>query len=289
MNIRNEDETSAKIGIADAAEAWALRFDRFVFDLRRGEVRDSNGIAVPLRPKAELLLRQFLSRPGHLLSKEELIAAVWPHAVVTDDSLVQCVGELRAALADSEQRLICTVPRRGYRFQAGVEPVPGVPPPSGPMPLTDEPGSTASDPASTAGLRRGGSTKIGSFWSAALALLVAAGLLGVAMVSRLQGSSEHIDRELVRRHSFAVMRVAVPPGDVAARAMADQVTEQIAAQLSTHFGTRGLGVAMTTASDAKSTSPAGQGGDFAAHYSITGRVETMSAGRFAIGAMATAS
>jgi DNA-binding response OmpR family regulator len=78
MNIRNEDETSAKIGIADVAEAWALRFDRFVFDLRRGEVRDSNGIAVPLRPKAELLLRQFLSRPGRLLSKEELIAAVWP-------------------------------------------------------------------------------------------------------------------------------------------------------------------------------------------------------------------
>ena len=77
MNIRN-DETSAKIGIADAAEAWALRFDRFVFDLRRGEVRDSKGIAVPLRPKAELLLRQFLSRPGRLLSKEELIAAVWP-------------------------------------------------------------------------------------------------------------------------------------------------------------------------------------------------------------------
>ena len=281
MNIRN-DETSAKIGIADAAEAWALRFDRFVFDLRRGEVRDSKGIAVPLRPKAELLLRQFLSRPGRLLSKEELIAAVWPHAVVTDDSLVQCVGELRAALADSEQRLICTVPRRGYRFEASVEPVPGVPPPSGPMPLTDEPGATALHPASTAGLRRGSSTRIGSFRSVALVLLVATGLLGVAMVSRMPGSSEHIDRELVRRHSIAVMRLAVPPGDVAARAMADQVTEQIAAQLSTHFGTRGLGVAMTTASDAESPSPAGQGGDPTAHFAITGRVETMSAGRFAI-------
>jgi DNA-binding winged helix-turn-helix (wHTH) protein/tetratricopeptide (TPR) repeat protein len=280
MNIRNEDEMAAKVGIADVAEAWALRFDRFVFDLRRGEVRDSNGIAVPLRPKAELLLRQFLSRPGRLLSKEELIAAVWPHAVVTDDSLVQCVGELRAALADSEQRLICTVPRRGYRFEASVELVLGVPPPSGPMPFTDEAGSTSSDPASTAGLGRRSSIRIGSFRSGAVVVLVATGLLGVAIVARMPGSSEHIDEELTRRHSIAVMRLAARPGDVAAGAMVDQVTEQIASQLSTHLGTRGH-VEMTAASDAKSRSLGGKDSG-PAIYAITGRIETVSAARFAI-------
>ena len=48
------------------------------------------------------------------------MAAIWPRAVVGEDSLVQCVVELRRALGDTERRLIRTVPRRGYRFEADV-------------------------------------------------------------------------------------------------------------------------------------------------------------------------
>ena len=51
-----------------------------------------------------------------MIGKDELIEKVWPHALVTDDSLVQCVKDIRAAMADNRQEIIRTVPRRGYMF-----------------------------------------------------------------------------------------------------------------------------------------------------------------------------
>ena len=75
-----------------------FRFGDFELDLRRGELRRRAGSPIPLRPKAEALLRKLLAEPGRLFSRDELIASIWPSTVVTDDSLVQCVGELRAAL-----------------------------------------------------------------------------------------------------------------------------------------------------------------------------------------------
>lgn len=112
-------------GVEGAMRAW--RFDGFEFDLRRRELRGPDGAVVALRPKAEALLCQFLAQPGRLLDREALMAALWPATVVTDDSLVQCVGELRTALHDHTHRMILTVPRRGYRWEAAVEPVMGVP------------------------------------------------------------------------------------------------------------------------------------------------------------------
>ena len=57
---------------------------------------------------------------GRLVSKSELYQAIWPNVVVSDDSLVQCIGELRQKLGDDEHRLIKTVSRRGYLLDAGV-------------------------------------------------------------------------------------------------------------------------------------------------------------------------
>ena len=51
-----------------------------------------------------------------------MLAAVWPNLVVTDDTLVQSIGELRRALGESGARLITTVPRRGYRFEGDEAP-----------------------------------------------------------------------------------------------------------------------------------------------------------------------
>jgi adenylate cyclase len=55
-----------------------------------------------------------------LISKEEVIAAVWQQPVVTDQSLARCLSEVRAAIGDCEQTIIKTVPRRGYLFTARV-------------------------------------------------------------------------------------------------------------------------------------------------------------------------
>jgi TolB-like protein/DNA-binding winged helix-turn-helix (wHTH) protein len=99
--------------------ARQLRFDRYVLDLERGCLL-LDGSEIILRPKTFAVLRFLLENAGRLVSKDELFAAVWPNIAVTDDVLVQSVGELRRALADDGQRLIRTVPRRGYRFEATV-------------------------------------------------------------------------------------------------------------------------------------------------------------------------
>ena len=70
------------------------------------------------------LLRYLVQNAGRLISKDELVTAVWPNVIVGDDSLAQCMSELRNALSDLDRRIIKTVPRRGYLFAAPVSIVP---------------------------------------------------------------------------------------------------------------------------------------------------------------------
>ncbi len=77
---------------------------------------------IPLQPKAFDLLLVLVRRHGHLLEKDELLAAVWPDTIVEEVNLANNVSILRKALGDgaNERRFIETVPRRGYRFVAPV-------------------------------------------------------------------------------------------------------------------------------------------------------------------------
>jgi TolB-like protein len=100
------------------------------------------GAAVVLRPKTFALLIHLADRAGSVVGKQELMDAVWPGLVVTDDSLTQAVSELRSALDDREQQLIRTLPRRGYMLDAAVRPVPPVGPGTG----VAIPGPVASTP-----------------------------------------------------------------------------------------------------------------------------------------------
>lgn len=102
-----------------------LCFGRFVLDLDRGTLT-SEGREIELRPKAFSVLQFLVENDGRLISKEELFAAVWPEVTVTDDALVQVIGELRRALGDDGQLLIKTVPRRGYRFDVRVVRIPEI-------------------------------------------------------------------------------------------------------------------------------------------------------------------
>ncbi|MEO8018776.1 MAG: winged helix-turn-helix domain-containing protein [Pseudomonadota bacterium] len=94
-----------------------LEFGRYVLDLHRGSLL-LDGREIALRPKTFSVLCYLVQHPDRLISKDELLAAVWPNLVVTDDTLVQSIGELRRALGETGARLITTVPRRGYRFEA---------------------------------------------------------------------------------------------------------------------------------------------------------------------------
>ena len=103
------------------------RFDRFTLDLGRGALLGPEGAELPLRPKSFALLRLLVENAGRLLDRDTIMAAVWPDLFVTDDSIAQCIGSIRRALGDETQRLLKTVPKRGYLFAAEVaaeEPAP---------------------------------------------------------------------------------------------------------------------------------------------------------------------
>ena len=70
----------------------------FALDGQRRELRDATGGLVALRPRAFDVLLFLARRAGALVTKDELLDAVWPGLVVTDDSLVQCIVEIRRAL-----------------------------------------------------------------------------------------------------------------------------------------------------------------------------------------------
>jgi TolB-like protein/DNA-binding winged helix-turn-helix (wHTH) protein/cytochrome c-type biogenesis protein CcmH/NrfG len=78
--------------------------------LRRGDDE------VTLSPKAFEVLTYLVERHGRLVTKNALIAAVWPDTAITDNSLAQRVVEIRRALRDDSQQMIRTVSRRGYVF-----------------------------------------------------------------------------------------------------------------------------------------------------------------------------
>src|SRR5881396_1495155 len=95
------------------------QFGDFTLDLESGFLR-RDGVEVGLRPKAFDVLTYLVERHGRLVTKAELIDAIWPDAAVTDNSLAQCLAEIRRALADESQQTIRTVARRGYVFAAPV-------------------------------------------------------------------------------------------------------------------------------------------------------------------------
>ncbi|MGA3004892.1 MAG: AAA family ATPase [Acetobacteraceae bacterium] len=94
-------------------------FQQFTLDLRRGCLRDADH-EIELRPKSFAVLQHLVENAGRLVSKDELIELVWANVTVSDVSLARCVSDVRLALRDQAQRIIRTVPRRGYLFAVPV-------------------------------------------------------------------------------------------------------------------------------------------------------------------------
>src|SRR5262245_33046576 len=101
-----------------------LEFAGFTLDLDRLCLFGPAG-QPGLRPKSFEVLRYLLEHPGRVVSKDEVMTAVWPNTTVSDESLTRCVSDVRRALGDGQQHIIKTVPRRGYLVDVPVVPVPG--------------------------------------------------------------------------------------------------------------------------------------------------------------------
>jgi DNA-binding winged helix-turn-helix (wHTH) protein/tetratricopeptide (TPR) repeat protein/TolB-like protein len=137
-----------------------LRFAGFELDQRRAELRRPDGSAIRLRPKAFAMLALFATNAGRVVSKQELMDALWPSIHVGEDSLFQCVRELRTALGDDQKQLLKAVSGRGYLFEVTVTgepvtpaattqiPAPHIPVPAAPASETATGGEPAAAPPS---------------------------------------------------------------------------------------------------------------------------------------------
>ena len=97
-----------------------LRFSGFELDSERAELRAPDGGTIRLRPKTLEILRLLARNAGRVLSKQQLMEAAWPNVHVGEDSLFQCIREIRTALGDDKRRVVRVISGRGYLFQAEV-------------------------------------------------------------------------------------------------------------------------------------------------------------------------
>jgi len=217
-----------------------LLVDRYILDLSRGCLL-LDGTEIALRPKTFAVLRCLVENAGRLVSKDELFAAVWPDVAVTDDALVQSIGELRRGLGVDGPRLIKTIPRRGYRFESGVllDTSSGVPSAdadmgpdrSGDLARPPEPVAAAGTPADSIGNTRAGS-RIGLLVLSAVAVMLTAAMLWSGIRTGWTFWT-YPDRSTARtaesggKPAIAILPFRNQSGDAAREYFADGLTQDI--------------------------------------------------------------
>jgi len=119
-NFLGEFFTSEMAG----SEHLFFRFKSFLLDASERELRMGEEV-IPLAPKAFDTLVYLVRNGGHLVTKDELMNAIWPDSFVEEGNLPRTIHTLRKALGedDNGNKFIKTVPTRGYRFVADVEKV----------------------------------------------------------------------------------------------------------------------------------------------------------------------
>jgi adenylate cyclase len=121
-----------------APQVATYRFEGFVLDVRRGSLLTAAGEELPLRRQSFEMLCLLVENAGRLLDRDTINRAIWSDITVTDDSITQCVRDIRRAIGDDAQRILKTVPRRGYLFDVVIahDPptAPSLPGPSPPDP-----------------------------------------------------------------------------------------------------------------------------------------------------------
>jgi adenylate cyclase len=108
-----------QVAVMDIVTDEAVYFEGFTLDVARRVLRKRDS-EVELRPKSFDVLCCLVANAGRVVAKDSIIETVWPNVVATDESLARCVSDVRLALGDRAQRIIKTVPSRGYLFAVPV-------------------------------------------------------------------------------------------------------------------------------------------------------------------------
>ncbi len=95
---------------SDAVDLGRVRFDR-----QSRSLSSKDGRPVRLRNKSKAVLAYLLQRPNQTVSKSDILRDVWTDVIASDESLVQCIADIRRVIGRDARKVIETVPREGYR------------------------------------------------------------------------------------------------------------------------------------------------------------------------------
>jgi len=98
----------------DRHRRGSIRLGDFEYQPETGHLINGSGEEVFLRAQSAHVLRMLSENAGNLVTKDDLISAVWPDVHVTDDSLTQCISDIRRAIGDKAREVLQTVPKRGF-------------------------------------------------------------------------------------------------------------------------------------------------------------------------------
>jgi DNA-binding winged helix-turn-helix (wHTH) protein len=93
-----------------------LRIGKVVYSPATKRLQGLDGSPVELRSQSTEVLAYLAARPGDVIPKDELFSQIWGETFVTDDSLVQCISEIRRLVGDEDHKIIQTLPKKGYRL-----------------------------------------------------------------------------------------------------------------------------------------------------------------------------
>lgn len=95
-------------------EIW---LNEVVFNTETHDLRKADGDRVELRNKSSDVLAFLARQPGEIVSKSKIIEAVWPDVTISDESLVQCVADIRRVIGDRDQSILKTHVGKGYSLE----------------------------------------------------------------------------------------------------------------------------------------------------------------------------
>ncbi|MEP6017816.1 MAG: winged helix-turn-helix domain-containing protein [Paracoccaceae bacterium] len=99
-------------------KSFEIALGHAVFDLQAERLNDRSGAEIVLRYRSRQVLKHLVCHRGEIVGRAALVQAVWDVDTVSDDSVAQCIADIRRALNDTSKRLLETIPRKGYRLEA---------------------------------------------------------------------------------------------------------------------------------------------------------------------------